>query len=120
MATIYRVQDKDGRGPFKPGFSHKWAIPRYEQKNLPTWAEEFGIKSLSMNFGYHVGCGCLTLDQLRRWFAQDEYAALLRLGYRAVKMDADRILAQSDVQCLFERRRALRKGVTTVRLYEED
>lgn len=25
---IYRVQDADGRGPFKPGFSRKWVIDR--------------------------------------------------------------------------------------------
>ena len=37
MPTVYRVQDADGRGPFKPGFSHQWVEERADHENLLPW-----------------------------------------------------------------------------------
>jgi len=67
--------------------------------------------------GMSLGCGCRTLEQLRRWFTPTEYATLRRFGYCAVKMEAGRILAESDIQCVFERAKPLREGVEPVELY---
>ena len=39
---IYRVQDAQGRGPWKPGFSHRWVEDRPDHYNLPPWFVEFG------------------------------------------------------------------------------
>jgi hypothetical protein len=63
------------------------------------------------------GCGCRTLDQLRRWFTKSEYATLIEFGYHAVKMDAGRILAESDIQCVFERAKPLNQGWEPIELY---
>lgn len=115
--TIFRVQDKDGRGPWKPGFSHKWVKDRDDHDNLVPWLYEFGRVDRTANYGMAIGCGCLTLEQLRRWFTPTEYETLRRFGYRAVKMEAGRILAESDIQCVFERAKPLREGVETVELY---
>jgi len=67
--------------------------------------------------GMNLGCGCRTLEQLRRWFTPTEYATLHRFGYCAVKMEVGRILAESDIQCVFERAKPLREGVEPVELY---
>lgn len=65
----------------------------------------------------HMGCGCRTLEQLRRWFSPSEYAKLVGYGYRAVKMQAGRILAESEIQCVFERAKPLREDIEPVELY---
>ena len=85
-SAIYRIQDKDGRGPWKPGFSHRWVEIRPDHNNLPAWYEEFGPLHNYISYGEHCGSGCKTIDQLRRWFTKSEYRTLLKYGYRAVRM----------------------------------
>ena len=31
---VYRIQDNEGRGPWKPGFSSQWVIEREDLENL--------------------------------------------------------------------------------------
>lgn len=114
---IYRIQDQDGRGPFKPGFSHKWVSERRDHENLRSWLEEFGPVHNQLLVGEHCGCGCKSLDQLRRWFTKSEYKKLRKFGYRAVKLNPGRIIAESDTQCVFGRATPLHKGAENVRLY---
>ncbi len=101
--NVYRIQDKDGRGPWKPGFSHKWVEDRDDLDNLPPWYVEFGPIHTRAYTWESVGSACRTVEQLRRWFTRSEYGTLIRHGYQAVKMDASRILAASDIQCVFTR-----------------
>lgn len=115
--TVYRVQDKDGRGPWKPGFSHRWVETRPDHDNLLPWPFEFGRVDRKAISGMHLGCGCKTLDQLRRWFSETEYDALLGLGYCAVKMKVGRILGESETQCVFERAKPLKSDVKVIHLY---
>ena len=114
--TVFRVQDSDGRGPWKPNFSHAWVHPRPEHDDIliPFYEEFKGIRFMSDLF---MGSGCLTLGQLRKWFIPLEYARLLRLGFRAVSMEVDGLLAISRVQCVFERKLPLREEVQEVKLY---
>lgn len=118
--TVYRIQDSDGRGPWKPGFSHRWVEDREDHANLVPWYSEFGPVHQRAIIGMALGSGCRTLNQLRRWFTASEYATLLRLGYRAVRLDAGRILAESEIQCVFERAKPLREDVEEVELYRLD
>ena len=69
--------------------------------------------------GMHLGCGCRTKEQLRRWFTSEEYAKLIQLGYNAVQMGVGRILAESNTQCVFERFKPLHKDIVTFDLYPE-
>lgn len=115
--TIYRIQDKDGRGPFKPGFSHKWTEDRPDHMNLVPWALEFGNVLRGSIRGMSIGCGCTTVEQLKRWFTQSEYSKLLTFGYRAVKMDVGRVLGESNIQCVFERCKPLKEDVEPFDLY---
>ncbi len=115
---VYRVQDLDGRGPWKPGFSRRWVEDRPDHDALLPWPLEFGTGILDrLLTGEAAGCGCRTLEQLRRWFTASEYKKLLGYGYRAVQMEVGRILAESEIQCLFGRAKPLREDVSSVELY---
>lgn len=116
MITIYRVQDREGRGPWRPGFSHLWVEARADHENLISWPVQFGF-AIVHRARWHLGCGCRTPDQLRRWFTSSEYATLKDFGFRAVAMQADQIIAESDIQLVFDRRRALHLGTDSVELY---
>ena len=114
---VYRIQDGDGRGPWKSGFSHRWVEDRPDHDNLPPWVVEFGRVDLKRFTWEHVGSGCLTLEQLRRWFTESEYKSLLRYGYRAVRMDVDRLLGKSETQCVFGRVKPLNEDIMGVELW---
>jgi|SRR6185503_6191450 len=115
---VYRVQDSDGRGPWKPGFSARWVEDRPEEEfaTLLPWPVQFGMLRRS-SARMSMGCGCKSLEQLRRWFTKSEYSTLRGFGYIAVKLNADRVLAESDIQCVFERSRPLCDSVEPVNLY---
>jgi hypothetical protein len=111
------VQDLDGRGPWKPGFSRVWVKERDDHENLIPWYEEFGPVQDQVLYGESAGCGCLTLEQLRRWFTKNEYKKLRKHGYQAVKIQVNRIIAESDIQCVFGRAKPLHESVEVIRLY---
>lgn len=116
---VYRIQDKNGRGPFRPGFTIKWNEGREDMVNLVPFYCEFPNFNPVIDVAHdeHCGCACATLDKLKRWFTKTEYGRLQALGYNAVKLKVDRVLHESDIQLIFVRKRALRKGVTEIRLY---
>jgi hypothetical protein len=120
LFSVFRVQDKDGRGPFKPGFSSTWVEDRDDHDNLVPWFVEMGRVDLQMIVGMSGGTACRTLDQLRRWFTPSEYKTLRRHGYHAVQLDAGRIIGESAIQLFFERCRPLKDGATPVELYPEN
>ena len=116
---VFRIQDKYGRGPWKPGFSRYWVEPRPDHANLIPFYQEFGPVFQYATSGMFLGCGCLSENQLRRWFSPTEYQRLIKLGYQAVRIGAGRILAESDIQCVFERTKPLHKDVSVFDLYDE-
>lgn len=117
---VWRMQDIDGRGPWRPGFSSKWVEDK-EVRHLPPWTDEFDVAAINKAArpGTAIGCGCRSLSQLRLWFTSSEYARLVRYGYQAVQMSADRILAESQVQCVFQRTGSLREFIGVVDLYDD-
>ena len=119
MLTVYRIQDSEGRGPWRPGFSHFWVRDRDDHDNLKPWPAEFGTGIMRGTSG-HIGCACRTIEHLRRWFQPDEYVTLLLYGYQCVRLDVDRVLAESSTQLVFERKRALRFGAASVSLYARE
>lgn len=114
---VYRIQDKEGRGPWKPGFSHNWVEDREDHNNLLPWNIEFNFNSCKLFSWEHFGCGCLTTEQLKRWFTKSEYQKLINFGYHAVEIDIDRFLASSEIQCVFARKHPLKSNVREFFLY---
>lgn len=111
---IFRVQDKDGRGPYRPGYSHTWIDADHDRN--PTFFDEFDWRPETTPDHWHRnengGCGFRTLAGLYRWFSSTERAKLQRAGFSIVTMRVDRIIAESDNQLVFGRTRALRHGCT--------
>lgn len=102
---VYRVQDAEGRGPFKPGFSKVWCDPDFApgQKAMPTWTEEFGrdaIDRLAKSSERHFGSAVRTVGKLREWFSDDERERLADLGYHVAAIPHARVLAESQNQLL--------------------
>jgi hypothetical protein len=118
MIKVWRVQGRDGRGPYAPGFSRKWCddagpIPP------PTCFEEFPdlerlVATKRLLHGGHYGSGVLALEDIGRWFTPTECRKLLKLRFHLVRMDVDDILAQSVNQVVFWRSRPLREGIQMV------
>lgn len=98
---IYRVQDAQGRGPFRPGFTEKWITPGRDLDALPPWFSEFDICITEMSKNYHLGCGCRTKIKLGTWFSYPELIILQNNGYRICEIQPDIILAESDIQTVF-------------------
>ena len=115
MKTIYRIQDKDGRGPWKPGFSDNWVRECPDNKLLP-WMLTIGPVHLKAMPDEICGCGCVNKNQLRRWILKSEYEVLLRYGYKAVKLKG-RILGKDENQCVFARREPLKEKCKEFKLY---
>lgn len=101
MATIFRIQDRNGRGPWRPGFSRQWVEERADHERLVPWMQDFPGLVIPRAAG--IGVGCRTLDQLRRWFTKSEYLTLRRHHYRAVALDRATVIAESDIQVVFTR-----------------
>lgn len=116
---VYRVQDKNGRGPFKPGFTIKWNEGREDMANLEPFYSQFPSFNPATDVAENefCGCACRTIEQLKRWFTKTEYERLKKLGYKAVKIEVDRVLHESDIQLIFARSRRLSKGASPITLY---
>ena len=111
---IYRIQAADGRGPFRPGLTEQWiGEPRWHER--PSLMEEFDmIDIIARAAKRNMGCGFKTPEQLRRWFDADERAKLAMLGFHAVTMTVDEILAESPTQLVFARRTPLWIGAIAI------
>lgn len=112
---ILRIQDADGRGPYKPGFSAVWC-DNYGPPPPPTYMHEFPGILRRMNEDAHYGSAVRTVEQIRKWFTPTELCRLRILGYRLVAMNVDRILAESKNQLVFMRRKPLNIDVDFIDL----
>lgn len=109
---LYRVQDGDGRGPWKPGFSGRWVDTNSSQKLQEDVVSAFGLGWRDeIPAGWHCGCACRTLEALLAWFTPVEMRRLEGFGYAPVVIDADAIIRENSDQVIFARRKRLDKGV---------
>lgn len=113
MSVVLRVQDREGRGPYRPGCSHIWADEHGTP--LPTWMEEFGVSVLRhQRDGEAFGSGFKALKQCTRWFSKTECERLQLLGYSIVSLDMCRIIAESERQVVFARKMPFRMATTVI------
>ena len=103
---IWRVQDADGRGPFRPGFTKMWLEDiGVDVQTHPPIYWELGIDPRRLceliPKGMHAGVGCISEDQLRSWFSRSELRRLSRFRFSVVKFVPDEIIAETPTQVLF-------------------
>ena len=103
MSMVYRIQDREGRGPFKPGVTVKWKS-RLGLDMEPIW-NELGISAFDIVSkipqGMHSGCGRESIEQLALWFNTTERKTLHSLGYGLIVFEPTQILLRSPTQVLF-------------------
>ena len=107
--VVYRVQDRDGRGPYRPGMTDRWGDP--DGHDNPSIIDEFGRRMEWLEevpAGYHCGCAFLSIDQVVRWFSPTECGRLSRLGYRLVGLRGCSLLRRSERQAIVIRSRPFR------------
>jgi hypothetical protein len=103
MPKLYRVQDIEGRGPYRPGFSRFWSSS--DGPVVLPWWEELGISlTEAMHLvpqGMFGGCAFASLKQLNAWFTRDEREKLDGFGFVIVRFRPDKIVAETPTQVVF-------------------
>jgi len=114
---VYRVQAEDGRGPWRPGFSHRWIDGDAPADRLTeTIMDLMPIAQLSsLPRTMHYGCACRSLDGLLRWFTPIERERLERFGFYPVRLSVDRVLVESPWQMLIGRELPFAVGASRLR-----
>lgn len=113
LATVYRVQDGQGRGPYRPGLSMQWSdttdptIPEEHQLMVSRTAEVLAAMGRLNQERRHRGFGFLSLRDLWAWFSASERIKLRQLGFRIVKIESVRIEMQSPAEVMFSTARPL-------------
>lgn len=113
MSRVFRIQDREGRGPFRPGFSRLWLDADIgDRARLPSWIEEFGEDAFDGVPDRACGFSAVrTIEQLRAWFSDGERRRLHEFGFAAVEVPDANILRASEHQVLCWRDRPLAVGV---------
>lgn len=100
---VFRIQDADGRGPFRPGFSPRWI--EKDSSIQPPDETVFDLlqvsELLTLDSLLHHGTGCTSLLQLKTWFTPAEVKRLRHFGYFPVQLEVDHIVAAGKHQVLF-------------------
>lgn len=102
MDVILRVQDKNGRGPFRPGFTKEWCEYNHD---LPSFMQEFpDLPSTVHKYhraGMHLGAGVRGWDGLKRWFSESELEKLRSHGFDVVHVKNCAVVCESENQLVF-------------------
>lgn len=109
--TLLRMQDADGRGPWKPGFSHQWSDPVGPSLPKPITSAIPNFRAFAMDWhrkGFHLGCA-VWASQRSLWFTPAEEAKLAALGYGWHDASRCTIAWEGADQVLIASRVALRK-----------
>lgn len=113
----YRVQAADGRGPWRPGWSHTWIDGDAPEGRLSETIMDLlplpQLRALPPTMAW--GCACRSLASLMQWFTPVERERLERLGFYPVRMQADVVLVESPWQMLIGRTRPFTDGATRLR-----
>jgi hypothetical protein len=97
---VCRIQDADGRGPYRPFFSHHWsereggpdpfylAFPQVMSQMATIYKERGGS----------FGCAFRNIKQASAWFSPNEVLKLALLGYALCWIEVDEVLAENEDQ----------------------
>lgn len=93
MTHLFRIQDRDGRGPWRPGFSVQWIDPEKDDTLCPPMQVEFqnwqsSIRKAQSRGLSHFGCCVSGVRGLHQWFTPAELNRLRGFGFRLVSASA--------------------------------
>lgn len=103
--TLYRIQDAQGRGPWRPGFSMKWIDPNKDDSLCPPMMADFpkwraAIDRAALQGLCHFGCCVRGMAGVHRWFTPDELGRLRGFGYNLVDANSLTALCESTNQII--------------------
>ena len=100
---LFRIQDSEGRGPYRPGFSKQWA-----DKDGPIcapWWIELGISLQAamamLPRGMFNGSAFDSLGKLEQWFTPSELEKLGKFNFNIVRFRPDKLIAETPTQVVF-------------------
>jgi hypothetical protein len=103
MTKLLRVQDLEGRGPYRPGLSKFWADP--QGPALMPWWVELGLGMYEafarIPEGMFGGSAFRTAEQYDTWFSAAERAKLDAIGFYLVRFRPDKIVFETPTQVVF-------------------
>lgn len=100
---ILRIQDKAGRGPWRPGFSDAWVDAWRTQQNPPIYVEVSNFREIVADAhkrGKHIGCAAKGMDGLLSWFSPMEIVRLHGMGFYVADASGCDVLAETPTQVL--------------------
>jgi len=101
---LFRVQDAEGRGPYRPGFSARWR-DKTNPRHPPAWWNELGMGFFEahnlVDPALHSGCAFRSIAQLKDWFSPSELRRLDALGFRLVTIRPEAVFAETPTQVVF-------------------
>jgi len=104
-ARLFRIQDADGRGPYKPGFSKQWVDMEKDDRlcppmfaEFPDWRKHFD-RAAARGF-VHFGCCMRGIQGFHRWFTPAEIERLSGFGYRLVDASGLTVVCEGKAQVI--------------------
>ena len=99
---VCRIQDAEGRGPYRPGFSKYWVEDSDIAPPAPIMAAFPRVMKVAHEIVRHrggaVGCAFRSLDKASAWFLPGEILTLAKYGYSLCWVRTDEILAENEDQ----------------------
>lgn len=109
--SLVRIQDWEGRGPWRPGFSRRWIDEASDKPLPPPLMEEFAnldaVCAKAHRQGYHIGCAFHGWQGVLDWLTPIELKRLDAFGFKFVDASTCRILLKSDHQAVIASRTPL-------------
>lgn len=100
-SKIIRIQDTDGRGPWRPGFSYQW-IGDDTPTGMPAishYPKALAAAVCADKRGLHVGCAVYDID-IGKWFSPRDIEKLKSLGFAMVDASRCTVLFSAPGQVL--------------------
>ena len=103
---LVRIQDCEGRGPWRPGLSAMWDSGKAQL--MPAITEEVPNLKMLMKPGFHYGCA-VRVGKVGLWFSEDDLTNLLELGFHFVNATPCAIVIETEYQAVIASIKPLRK-----------
>jgi hypothetical protein len=103
-ATVYRVQDRTGRGPFRPGLTSAWSDRVGMARPPPSFSVWPDLGRLIPG-GWWAGSALERVEQVPLWFTGTELAVLAEMGFQFVALPRCLVVARTPEQLLVARKR---------------
>lgn len=110
MVQLIRLQDKDGRGPWRPGFSKLWMDEEGPDLGLPIHEDFKDFYTLTQNAHRqekHIGTA-VRENKVNLWFTGNEMKKLFSMGFKFVDCSDCEILVENDRQAIIASRLPLK------------